>query len=411
MPDAEPAYAALATLRHEMAQELTANILPWWMHNTVDAVRGGFVGRILQDGTVVPDAPKGAVLNARILWTFAAAYRALGNDAHRQLAERAYRYLNRHVWDPEFGGVYWNVDAEGRPRDTRKQTYAQAFSLYAAAEYYRATHDGEALKRAVEIFNLLERHTFDPLYGGYLEAFGRTWGPLDDVRLSEKDLNAPKSMNTHLHMLEAYTALYRVWPNLRLRDRLGRLLAVFLNIILDRDAGHLHLFFDTDWQVISEVVSFGHDIEASWLLLEAADALGDPALRLRTRDATLLLARTARHEGQDADGGIFAERHPDGTLDTDKHWWPQAEAVVGFLNAYTESGEAGFLSAGTGTWAFTRRHIVDYEHGEWFWRVSCTGEPYPGEDKAGPWKCPYHNARACLEVLSRVPPTSTNGSR
>lgn len=402
MPEPE----VLTTLRAELRRELTGRLLPYWVEHAIDAEHGGFVGQIAQDGRVVPEAPKGVVLNARILWTFSAAYRVLGDEAYCRVAERARDYLAAHFWDPKHEGVYWSVDYRGRPHNTRKQVYGQAFALYALAECHRATQDPASLERAVRLFRLIEQHAYDIEHGGYFEAYRDDWGPLADVRLSEKDLNAPKSMNTLLHVLEAYTNLYRAWPDALLRDRLAALTDRFLTTVIDTDTWHLRLFFETDWTPVSDVVSFGHDIEASWLLLEAADVLGDAALRERAAEAAVMLARTTLEEGRDEDGGLFNEAHPDGTLDTDKHWWPQAEAIVGFLNAHRETNDVAFLDAAVAAWAFTKRHMLDGANGEWFARVDRNGVPYEGEDKVGPWKCPYHNGRACLEVIERTEHTA-----
>ncbi len=396
--------AALAALRADMARELTRNILPFWMDRTPDRVRGGFVGQIGQGGEIVADAPRGAVLNARILWTFSAAYRVLGADAYRDVALRARDYLLRHFWDDAHGGVFWTVDAGGAPLETRKQTYAQAFALYGLAEHYRATGDGDSLEKAVALYHLVETHAADGQDGGYLEALGRNWQPIGDVRLSSKDLNAPKSMNTHLHVLEAYTALYLAWPDAALGARLRALVALFLDRILDRDTHHLKLFFELDWTPVGDVVSYGHDIEASWLLVEAATVLGDAELRARVRAAALDVARATVAEGQDADGAVYYEKSPDGGLDADRHWWVQAEAVVGFLNAYAETDDAAFLDAARAAWQFIQRHVVDGEGGEWLARLDPGNRPYAGEDKVGLWKCPYHNARACLEGIVRLDP-------
>lgn len=397
------------SLRDEMRRELTEHLLPFWFEHAVDEARGGFVGRMLTDNRVVPTARKGAVLNARILWTFAAVYRRLGDPTARTFVERARCYLNDYFWDAEYGGVYWMLNADGTPAETRKQIYAQAFALYAFAEDVRATQHEPSRERAVALYRLIEEKSFDPDHGGYLEAFRRDWGPLDDMRLSEKDLNARKSMNTHLHVLEAYTTLYRVWPDEELRARLERLLADFLEHILSPQ-GHLQMFFDDDWTLRSERVSYGHDTEASWLLQEAAAVLDDRALREAASRAAVSLARTTLREGQDPDGGILFEGGPEGVWDGDKHYWPQAEAVVGFLNAYQETNERPFLKGAEAVWSFIRAHLVDREHGEWFLRVRRDGSPVHEADKIGPWKGPYHHVRACLEVMARVESTTSESA-
>ncbi|PAP76000.1 AGE family epimerase/isomerase [Rubrivirga marina] len=398
----------LADLAEEARAELVDHILPFWAERTLDDEHGGFVGRIDGHGRRVPEAAKGSVLNARILWTFAAACRALGTDRWCAEADRACDALRTHFADPEHGGVYWTVAPDGTPVDDKKQVYAQAFTIYALAEHVRQRGDGEALAWAQDLYRLLEDRAVDPEHGGYIEAFSCDWGPAADLRLSEKDADAPKSMNTHLHVLEAYTTLYRVWPDAGVAGRLRALVETFLDHIVDPETGHLGLFFGMDWTPLSADVSFGHDVEASWLLDEAAAVLDDAGLAARVRPVALRLARLAREEGLDADGGLFNERGSDGRLDTDKHWWPQAEAVVGFLNAYERTDDDSFAEAAHRTWAFIQRAIVDRDGGEWFFRVDREGVPYREEDTVGPWKCPYHNARACLEIMERagapVPP-------
>jgi len=340
------------------------------------------------------------VLNARILWTFAAAHRRLVDERYREFAERARSYLMGQFWDPVHGGVFWSVDHMGQPLETHKQTYAQAFALYGLSEYHRATGASDALAEAIKLFQLIEAHTLDPEHGGYLEALSRSWERIEDVRLSDKDLNAPKNMNTHLHVLEAYTNLFRAWPDPLLREKLASLVGLFLEKIIDANKHHLHTFFELDWMPVTEVISFGHDIEASWLLLEAADVLGDATLRAKVREAAIALAGATLLEGIDPDGGLVNELLPDGETDSDRYWWVQAEAVVGFVNAYQETQSADYLEAAEAIWDFARHHLMAED--EWYFRVDRNGHPYPGDDKVGMWKCPYHGVRACFEVIERT---------
>lgn len=386
-----------------MERDLLGNVLPFWMREAVDEERGGFVGLASEEGVRDPTAPRGGVLCARILWAFSAAYRRTGDPAHRRMAERAFAELVSRFWDERHGGTYWMLDAAGKPLADRKQTYALAFSVYGLAEHHLATGNQEALARAIAVHRAIEVHAAEPAGGGYREALARDWSPLDDVRLSEKDKNAPKSMNTHLHVMEAYATLLRAWPDPALRERLSACVRLHLDRILDPATSHLVPFFDDLWTPLDRTVSYGHDVEASWLLVEAAEAAGDPALLARAREAALRLARATLEEGFDsAHGGVFAERHADGRLDDDKHWWMQAEAIVGFLDAFALSGDEAFLAAAERTWGFVDRFLVDREHGEWRWRVRRDGTPIPGLPKVEPWKCPYHNSRAALEALARA---------
>jgi mannobiose 2-epimerase len=393
--------STLASLRSELKEELVERILPYWMERVIDHQNGGFVGLIYEDGTVLSDAPKGSILNARILWTFSAAYAALGDDALLATAKRAVDYFKAHFIDAEHGGVFWSVDASGAPDDDRKHVYAQAFAIYALAEHHRATREDASLHAAIDIFELVEKNAYDHVFGGYEEAFSREWFVLDDSRLGADDVDAPKSMNTHLHLLEAYTTLLRVWPNPLLKQRLVELVDIFTNVIAGGDATHAQQFFESDWTPVERMVSYGHDIETSWLVLDAADALGDPAIRERAREMSLRLAASVLDDGFDEEhGGLFGGTDARGMLDTDKEWWPQAEAIVGFVNAFAESGDEEYLDAAHATWSFVRRYVRDLEGGEWHRRVSRSGEVRIGYEKVGPWKCPYHNARACLEIMN-----------
>ncbi|MBC8084438.1 MAG: AGE family epimerase/isomerase [Hymenobacter sp.] len=387
----------------EVFQAELDRILSYWATQMPDEKYGGFHGQLTAENGLVEQAPKGAVLNARILWTFSAAYRQQARPEYLTLAARAFNYYEAHFLDLEYGGVFWSVDYRGRPLDTRKQIYALAFALYGLSEYYAASGNARALTHAQDLFRAIEQHSFDPAHGGYLEALARDWTPLADLRLSGKDANEKKTMNTHLHVLEAYANLYRHWPDPHLRTQLRKLLEVFLTHLLDPVSHHLHLFLDEHWQVKSTVISFGHDVEASWLLLEAAEVLRDEQLVEQLRQVAVAVAAAAAR-GLDATGGLCYEYDPAlGHWNREKHWWVQAEALVGFLNAYQVSGHQHFHDQFEAVWEFTRRHLLDYAGGEWHWGVTDKLELMPNEDKAGFWKCPYHNGRACLELLRRLP--------
>jgi mannobiose 2-epimerase len=388
-------------------QELTGNILPFWMRHTVDRENGGFYGAVDCDLHVDKEAPRTAVINTRILWTFSAAARVLGDPAYRETADWAYDYIVDRFWDKEFGGVYWMLDHLGRPLNIRKQIYAQAFAAYAMAEYFRANGRVEALDWAKQLYRLIEEQSREPEYGGYLEARFRDWTPLEDLRLSEKDLNSPKSMNTHLHVLEGYSNLLRVWPDDGLRDSLKRLLEVTMDRIVDRSTSHFKMFFENDWTSLTDHVSFGHDIEGSWLILEAAEVLGDGPLVERARQLAVRMAQAVYDEGLDTDGSIFYEASHGRLVDPNKHWWAQAEAVVGFYNAYQVSGQEHFRTAAWRAWQYVEDKVVDKVHGEWHAKLKPDGTPWKAEEDpdaclVGAWKCPYHNARVCLEMWGRL---------
>lgn len=389
-------------LRGQVESELRTNILPFWLKNAIDEQYGGFRGQISNDLTVNPLAHKGLILNARILWTFSKAFSVYGEEIYRQTARRAYDYITLHFWDAEFGGVFWKLDYLGQPLETKKRIYGQAFTVYALAEYYRAIGDQEALTKAFRLFEAIESSSHDSLHGGYFETYERDWGLAQDQRLSQVDMDEKKSMNTHLHLLEAYAALLRFHEDETVRLRLGELIKIFLDHIIDSTTHHFIMFFDEEWRSRSTKISFGHDIEGSWLLCEAAAILGDPAVLARVREAAVKLAQAVFEQGLDSDGGLLYEAQSEGIIDTNKHWWPQAEAMVGFLNAYRLTSQRRFLKGAERSWAFIEKYIIDREHGEWFSMVSRSGVPAMKPYKVDTWKCPYHNGRACFEVMERL---------
>ncbi len=389
-------------LRQKVEVELRSNILPFWLKFAIDEEFGGFRGQVSNDLTIDPHAAKGLILNARILWTFSKAFSVYRDPVYLATAHRAYDYLTRYFWDAEFGGVYWMLDYLGKPHDTKKRIYGQAFTVYALAEYFHTSGDPGALDKALRMVRSIESASHDEANGGYFETYDRDWTLAKDQRLSDVDMDEKKSMNTHLHLMEAYATLLRFHEVAIVRERLRELIEIFLDHIIDATTNHFILFFDEEWNPRSNKISFGHDIEGSWLLCDAAKVLGDTDLLKRVREVAVKMAEAVYEHGLDSDGGLLYEADPTGIIDTDKHWWPQAEAVVGFLNTYVLTGERKFLDAAERSWAFIDKYIVDHEHGEWFWRVSKSGVPSEDENKVDPWKCPYHNSRACIEAMKRL---------
>lgn len=382
-----------------MTDELQ-HILNYWQTQMVDNELGGFYGQRDFNNNLVDKATKGAVLNARILWTFSAAYRFTKNSDYLQTATRAYDYLLNHFWDKQNGGLFWELDNVGNAINTRKQIYAQGFGIYGLSEYYRASGNTFALDKAIELYNLIEKHSYDPVHGGYLEALAADWTPLDDMRLSPKDANEPKSMNTHLHILEPYTNLLRAWPDKVLTDRMTSLVRVFLDKIIDNQTAHFNLFFGMDWEVRSAIVSYGHDIEGAWLLTEASHVVGNKQLIDEVEAMAKRMVDAVMKEGTDVDGSVVYERELDKNhLDADKHWWPQAEAMVGLAWMWRQTGDSKYLNDMTRVWDFVREAMIDRANGEWFWKVDGSNKPCVTDDKAGFWKCPYHNSRALMEVV------------
>jgi mannobiose 2-epimerase len=392
----------IGQFRQELETELKGNILPYWMKYTPDRVHGGFHGEVSHFNLPLANAPKGAILNTRILWTFAAAHRMYPKTAYLEMAQRAYHYVLDHFIDGVYGGVYWELDHKGQVSSSRKQIYALAFAIYAMAEYHMAKGDKDALETAIALYQQIEEHALDRINGGYTEALSREWKPLEDLRLSEKDDNESKTMNTHLHILEAYANLYRTWKDPRLECALEKLILLFLDRFVDPLTHHLNLFFDENWTLKSNLVSYGHDIECAWLLHEAAEVLGKPEMVEMTGKLSIKMARE-NSKGLDTDGGLFYEFFPSEIrLDSDKHWWPQAEAMVGYFNAYQLSGEEDFALKAMGSWEFIKKNLVDSKYGEWYWSVDREGRPQTAKEKAGFWKCPYHSGRACMEIVKRI---------
>lgn len=386
-------------LKCEVKRELEENILPFWA-NMVDDEKGGFYGRVDGEGTLYKDAPKGAVLNARILWAFAAAYRVTKDGKYLNLAIRAKQYLIDYFYDSENGGIYWILNADGSPNDTKKQIYALGFAVYGLSELYRATYDAESLEYAKKLYESIEQYAYDDKYGGYFEAFTSDWGQIDDVRLSEKDANDRKTMNTHLHILEPYTNLYRVWPDIKLKSRIEELLDIFLERIYNVQTGHLDLFFTDDWRRNSSLQSYGHDIEAAWLLWDAACVIDSDMHKEKMMHLMEKIADVSLREAFNDEGGMKYEYNPSaGIRDNDCHWWVQAESVVGFLYSYKITGNNNYLEVARSSWNYIKRFIIDETKGEWYWSIPESGKVNRKDDKAGFWKCPYHNTRMCLEVM------------
>ncbi|MFT3870643.1 MAG: AGE family epimerase/isomerase [Nibricoccus sp.] len=397
---AENPASAPSELGRKAERELRENILPFWLKYAPDPENGAFHGQLTADLKPVEAAPRGSLLTCRILWAFSAVYRRYREPALLEMAKRAYQDLLTRFWDEQHGGIYWTISKEGKPLDTSKQTYGQVFGIYALSEYYRATFDPQALERATMLYRCVEKYARDPAHGGYFEVFTSDWRK-EQPRKSPVNATAAKSQNTHLHVMEAYTNLLRVWPDADLRAALQALVECMLTRIYDARSHHLRLFLTENWTPRSENWSYGHDIEAAWLLTEAAQVLDDTDLIKRTKAVAVEIAEAFLKQGVDHDGGVFNEGGPKGVTDSRKDWWPQAEAMVGLLNAYQISGDNRFLTAAAKTWTFIDKRMIDHERGEWFQSVDDRG-PNRLLPKISLWKCPYHNGRACLEVLARV---------
>ena len=382
--------------------ELRGNILPFWMQRGPDRENGGFYGAIGNDLHINNEIERSAVLCSRILWTFSTAASLYGDEAYLATARRAFDELSGRFWDDKHGGIYWSLDRHGQPINDRKHTYAQAFSIYGLSAYYHATGEPRSLALAKLLFALVETHTFDPLNGGNLECRARDWSALKDMRLSAIDIDSPKSMNTLLHLMEAYAALLQVWPDKTLTEKLRGLVKVFLEHVIDPHSAHQRLFFDEQWNSLSNAISYGHDIETSWLLVEAAEVLNDPFLLGQARSKSVAMAQVVYDQALGPDGSVLYELDPiEHSKDDRRHWWAHAEAVVGFYNAYQLSGQPHFAQASEKVWDYIRAHFVDHRNGDWFKLLTAGGEPILEHPKVGPWECPYHHARMCYEMIRR----------
>jgi len=382
--------------------QLFENIIPFWLSKTIDHEYGGFYGRISNNLNVEKEAKKGLILHARILWTFSRLYRIRSEQQFIDLASYAYKYLCDHFFDEEFGGYFWMLDYRGKVIDDKKKIYGQAFMVYALAEYYAATQDNLILDQAVDVFKRIEQHNYDQRNHGYFETSNRNWVIAEEMRLSEVDMNEMKSMNTHLHLMEAYANLFHVWPDDCLRKKLTELIDDFETHILDRQTLHFKLFFDEEWHSKSHSISFGHDIEGSWLLCEAAEILDEEKKIRDIREIAVKMARITAKEGLSDHFTIYSEKNGNGKVYRESHWWQQAEAVVGFISAFEISGDDYFLILAMRCWQAIEEYFVDRKHQEWFYRIDARGRPDLRRYKVSEWKGPYHNGRACMEILNRL---------
>lgn len=376
------------------------NILDFWAYNAYDQDSNLFFGRIDNEGNIFAKEPLGSVLYTRILWSFSAGYSYTRNPIYKERALQSYKVIKDYFFDPKYGGLYWSVAPNGEPLEQRKQIYAQAFGIYALVELYKIEPNKVILNDAIELFNLIESHSYDIDNKGYIDAFSFDWQPVKDMRLSEKDMNAPKTMNTHLHLLEAYSNLYTVNQNEKLKSRIIELLHIFSFKIMDSKKKYLRMFFTKDWMPLSTIQSYGHDIEASWLLMKAAENVYIENIPQHILESSNSLALSSL-AGVQSNGSMANEKEGE-LVNKERHWWVQAEAVVGFYYLFLRTHEKTHLHYATMAWQYIEREIKDEVNGEWFWGRDEDGNVLQQEDKVGMWKCPYHNSRACLEMLSQL---------
>ena len=380
----------------EVRAHLEQGILPFW-ESLMDTKNGGYIGYVGHDLKRDPESVKGCILNSRILWFFSQASLTLEKPELLVYAKHAYEMLCRmcDIWN---GGVFWSLNADGTVADSTKHTYNQAFAVYALSCYARAAKCPGALEKALLLFDLIEDKCTDSI--GYLEAQTADWKPESNEKLSENGVMAEKTMNTLLHVLEAYTELLRASGDARVRERLIFILNTLQDKIYNPERHRQEVFFDREYHSILDLHSYGHDIETSWLADRALEVLGDETLTARIRPILMDMAEETRRTAFTDHG--FANECDRSRVDTDRIWWVQAEAVIGFLNAWQKTGDAGFRAAAEQQWCYIRDVMIDRRTGsEWFWGVDEHGVPDTDKPIVDPWKCPYHNGRMAFEVIER----------
>ena len=381
----------------KIKEHLVNDLIPFWQ-GLKDEENGGFYGYLSYDLKLDKKAVKGCILNSRILWFFSNAYMVLGDPSLLESATHAYQFLKEHCVDDEFGGVFWSLTYDGKPEDTTKHTYNQAFSIYALASYYDASKNPEALEIAWKLYDLVESKCKDEY--GYLEAFTRSFEPEENDKLSENGVIAEKTMNTLLHVFEAYTELYRVTKEEKVAKQIRFMMDIIKDKVFNKEIGRQEVFFDKTWNTLIDLYSYGHDIETAWLVDRGLEVLDDEAYTNMLSPITKTITENIYNRAY-IDHSLVNESE-NGVVDTTRVWWVQAEAVVGFLNGYQKQGDKKFLDASVDIWNYIKKYFIDKRNGsEWFWSVK---EDHTPDEKpiVEPWKCPYHNGRMCFEVLRRM---------
>mgnify|MGYP004461317477 FL=1 len=383
----------------EIRNHLTDCIIPFWK-KLRDDENGGYYGWVGYDLKVDKKAVKGCILNSRILWFFSNAYTMLKDPSLLKEADHGFAFMKQYCMDKENGGIFWSIRYDGKPEDTTKHTYNQAFAIYALSSYYEASGKEEALDMAKELFHIIEEKCTDEI--GYKEAFDKEFYEIENDKLSENGVIAEKTMNTLLHVFEAYTELYRVAKLPEVGERLHWIMETFAHKVYNPELHRQEVFFDKNMKSILDLHSYGHDIETAWLIDRGVEVLGDPKMEELlspiTRDLTAQIYKVAFN------GHSLANECEKGVVNTHRIWWVQAETVIGFLNGYQKDpSKKEYLEAAEAEWQFIKDYVIDKRSGsEWYWEVDENGKPYPDRPIVEPWKCPYHNGRMCMEVMKRL---------
>ncbi len=396
-----PGDREAAFLLRRARAELFGNILPFWLEHSFEDRNDGFVGKMSNNLVIDRYAPKNLSMTARLLWFFSAAHRIKPDDDCLEAAERAYEYLEDYFVDEDEEGYFWQLEPSGRPRNRKKVLYGHAFVVYGLSEYYLASGEEDALEQAKKVFDWIESKFRDEESGaGYFESLNQEWELSGKATLSQSVPVGGKTMNAHLHLLEAYANLYRAWPDPRVKSALTDLVRLFIDRMLNTEENYFYQTFDEDWEPIGETYSFGHDLEAVWLLCDAVETLDDQALIQEVYDLSLKVTDAVMSHGFSGDGGLFYEGEGGRATDFRKWWWPQAEAVTGLLQCWQITQEMTYLNSASSLWQFIAEQIVDSENGEWF--KSVEDSKRPSSEKISEWKGPYHNGRACIELIKRL---------
>ncbi|MCL2054271.1 MAG: AGE family epimerase/isomerase [Oscillospiraceae bacterium] len=386
----------IKTLKFECKQELTERLIPFW-DKLRDDEYGGFYGYVDSELAVDKKADKGLVLTSRILWFYSSCYSIIGGESNLSNARHAYEFVKNKCLDEKNGGVYWMMSHDGQVTDDRKYTYCQSFAIYALCAYYEASKDAEALELALELFDVVEKKCSDEI--SYGDSFSADFKLCLNDELSENGITAEKTMNTVLHLIEAYTVLYAASNRQDIAERVYFLLKLTKEKLFDEKDNKLFVFFTRDMRVLGDVHSYGHDIEAAWLIDRACKVLENEALIDEWRERGLLIAQNILETAFENDA-VNNERCGS-EIDKTRVWWVQAESVVGFINAYEQSGELRYLDAALRVWEYIKNVQIDKRPlSEWHDSVGFDGNPKTAR-MAGTWKCPYHNGRMCVEVLKR----------
>lgn len=381
-------------------EHLENSLIPLW-NKMKDETNGGFYGYADSKGNPDVKSVKGVILNSRILWFYASAYQLLRKPELLEMADHAYRFLVDFCFDSQYSGVYWSVNYDGTVCDDTKHTYNQAFAIYALSAYYQASKKKEALNLAYVLYHVIEEKCRDS--NGYLEAFKRDFTPSSNEKLSENGVIAERTMNTLLHVLEAYSELYRADPFYEVGDSIRSILRLFEKKIYDSEKQICDVFFDADYHSLIDLESFGHDIETSWLIDRGCSVLEDKAYQKEMQPMINGLAEAAYRNAFDEHQNALNNEREGDCVDRQKIWWVQAESVVGFYNAYQKNPKkTEYLHTAEKIWEFIQHHVIDSKSGEWIESIPADNLPDIEQALVHPWKCPYHNGRMCMEMIQRL---------